>query len=108
MINVTFIEHDGTKHKVSAQAGQSVMQAATFNQVPGITADCGGACACATCHAYVTAEWVNSFPEKNNINNNHNSIKTLSLKNEIKKIIGGKIRITFVDLGKISFQKPIN
>ena len=67
MINVTFIEHDGTKHKVSAKAGQSVMQAATFNQVPGITADCGGACACATCHAYVTAEWVNSFPEKTEI-----------------------------------------
>lgn len=67
MINVTFIEHNGTEHKVIAEAGQSVMQAATFNQVPGISADCGGACACATCHTYVSAEWIDSFPAKTEV-----------------------------------------
>jgi len=67
MVNVTFIEHNGTEHKVTAEAGQSIMQAATFNQVPGISADCGGACACATCHTYVDAAWADRFPEKTEI-----------------------------------------
>jgi 2Fe-2S ferredoxin len=56
-----FIEHDGTEHRVNADVGQSVMQAATFNSVPGIPADCGGACACATCHAYVDEAWTDRF-----------------------------------------------
>ncbi|HBO3413583.1 2Fe-2S iron-sulfur cluster-binding protein [Pseudomonas aeruginosa] len=62
MPTLTFIEHDGTEHKVSADIGQSVMQAATFASVPGIPADCGGACACATCHAYVDKAWLNRLP----------------------------------------------
>ena len=59
-----FIEHDGTEHRVQAEGGQSVMQAATFNGVPGSPADCGGACACATCHAYVDEAWLDRFPER--------------------------------------------
>ena len=52
--------------------------------------------------------FINNFPEKNNIRNSQRRIKTLSLKKEIRKIIGEKIIITLVDLGKISFQKPNN
>ena len=47
---------------------------------------------------------INNFPEKNNIKKSQSNIKTLSLKKEIKKIIGGKIIIILTDLGKISFQ----
>ena len=53
MTKITFIEHDGTEHVVDASNGGSVMEAAVSNNIPGIDADCGGACACATCHVYV-------------------------------------------------------
>ncbi len=57
MPRMTFIEHDGTAHEVGASSGSSVMQAAVANRVPGILADCGGNCACATCHVYVDPAW---------------------------------------------------
>jgi len=50
MGNITFIEYDGTEHKVAFDAGESLMQVALDNGVPGIDADCGGECACGTCH----------------------------------------------------------
>ena len=62
MPKVTFIAHDGTRHEVQATAGQSLMLAAVTNGVPGIDADCGGACACATCHVYVEAPWAAMLP----------------------------------------------
>jgi len=58
MPRVTFIEFDGTVHAVDAQAGASLMRAAVDHGVPGIDADCGGACACATCHVYVDEKWM--------------------------------------------------
>ena len=58
MPRVTFIEHDGTVHEVDAVAESSLMRAAVDNGVPGIDADCGGQCACATCHVYVEPEWL--------------------------------------------------
>lgn len=57
MGKVTYIEFNGTGHEVDATAGESLMQAAIGNLVPGITAECGGACACATCHVYVDPQW---------------------------------------------------
>jgi 2Fe-2S ferredoxin len=57
MAKITFIEHSGTAHEVEAKEGLSVMEAAVKNNVPGIDADCGGACACATCHVYVDPAW---------------------------------------------------
>lgn len=54
---VTFIEHNGTPHRVNAVPGLSLMRAAIDNKVPGIDADCGGQCACATCHVYVPPVW---------------------------------------------------
>ena len=53
MPTVIFIEHDGTRHEVDATNGVSLMRAAVDHNVPGIDADCGGACACATGHVYV-------------------------------------------------------
>ena len=58
MIKITYIEHDGTAHEIETTADMSVMEAAKGHAVPGIDADCGGACACATCHVYVDPAWV--------------------------------------------------
>lgn len=59
MGNITFIEHDGTQHPVELEAGKSLMQIAMDNGVPGIDADCGGECACGTCHVIVDSAWMN-------------------------------------------------
>lgn len=53
MAKITYIENDGTEHQVEVGNGLTVMEGAIRNMVPGIDADCGGACACATCHVYV-------------------------------------------------------
>lgn len=57
MAKITYIEHDGTEHVIDVKTGLSVMEGAVKNNVPGIDADCGGACACATCHVYVDEAW---------------------------------------------------
>jgi 2Fe-2S ferredoxin len=65
VVNVTYIEHNGTAHTVAAEEGKSLMLNAVDNDVPGIDADCGGACACATCHVFVPEEWQASTGERN-------------------------------------------
>ncbi|WP_281783673.1 2Fe-2S iron-sulfur cluster-binding protein [Sinimarinibacterium flocculans] len=62
MTTITFIQHDGTRHDVEATPGESVMQAAKNENLPGILADCGGACACATCHVVVDGAWASRLP----------------------------------------------
>jgi 2Fe-2S ferredoxin len=57
MPKVTFVEFNGTEHHTDAEAGQSVMQVAINNLVPGIIAECGGNCSCATCHVYIEEPW---------------------------------------------------
>lgn len=57
MAKITFIQPDGSSQIVEAQAGQTVMEAAKLADIAGIEAECGGACACATCHVYVKDEW---------------------------------------------------
>jgi ferredoxin, 2Fe-2S len=61
---ITFIQPDGSEQTVEAPLGWSVMEAAVKALVPGIDADCGGACACATCHVYVDPAWTNRLPAK--------------------------------------------
>ena len=61
-MQVTFVEQDGTEIKAEAEAGLSLMEVAINNMVPGIDAECGGACACATCHVYVEQEWLDMLP----------------------------------------------
>ncbi len=62
MAKITFIEADGKEHAVEAKEGQSVMQAAMDNLVPGIVAECGGFASCATCHGYVEEAWLKKLP----------------------------------------------
>ncbi len=57
MPKVIFIDHEGNKREIEAKPGTTVMEAAVQNLIPGIDADCGGACACATCHVYVDETW---------------------------------------------------
>jgi 2Fe-2S ferredoxin len=58
MVKLTFVQPDGASQTVEAEPGITVMEAAKLNDIPGIEAECGGACACATCHVYVNPEWV--------------------------------------------------
>ena len=58
MAKITYIEFNGTEHVVDVKNGLSVMEGAVKNNIPGIDADCGGACACATCHVYVDQAWL--------------------------------------------------
>jgi 2Fe-2S ferredoxin len=58
MAKITYIEHTGAEHTIDVKTGLSVMEGAVKNNIPGIDADCGGACACATCHVYVKDEWL--------------------------------------------------
>jgi len=64
MAKITYIEHNGTKHTVDVADGLSVMEGAIRNLVPGIDADCGGACACATCHVYIDEAWQEKTGER--------------------------------------------
>jgi len=64
MAKITYIEHNGTEHVVEVPSGLTVMEGARDNGIPGIEADCGGACACSTCHVYVAEEWVDKLPAK--------------------------------------------
>jgi 2Fe-2S ferredoxin len=63
MTKLTFIAHDGTRFDVEAENGATVMESAIRNSIPGIEAECGGACACATCHVYVDEAWTDVVGE---------------------------------------------
>lgn len=63
MPKITFITHDGVDYVVDGENGHSVMSAAVDNLVPGIDADCGGECSCATCHVYVDEAWMSVVGE---------------------------------------------
>jgi 2Fe-2S ferredoxin len=64
MAKITYIEHDGKTHVVDVPTGWSLMEGAVKNRVNGIDADCGGACACSTCHVYVDPAWEAVLPPK--------------------------------------------
>ncbi|MGA0715854.1 MAG: 2Fe-2S iron-sulfur cluster-binding protein [Gemmobacter sp.] len=64
MARITYVEFGGKAHVVDVADGLTVMEGARDNAIPGIEADCGGACACSTCHVYVAPEWVDRLPPK--------------------------------------------
>jgi ferredoxin, 2Fe-2S len=61
MPKVRFILHNGKEHTVTGDVGDSAMQTAVDNAVPGIIGDCGGNCSCATCHGYIDADWLDKL-----------------------------------------------
>ena len=64
MPKITYIEHNGKFHEIEVTNGFSVMEGAVQNNIPGIDADCGGSCACATCHVYVNEKWFGKLVKK--------------------------------------------
>jgi 2Fe-2S ferredoxin len=62
MPRVTYIQPDGAESEVEAVTGDSIMETAIDNNIPGIVAECGGACSCATCHVYVDEAWLSKLP----------------------------------------------
>ncbi|MBX9896442.1 MAG: 2Fe-2S iron-sulfur cluster binding domain-containing protein [Qipengyuania sp.] len=58
MVKLTFVGADGRTYPVDIEAGSSARDAALCNDVPGIDGDCGGVCACATCHVHVDSAWI--------------------------------------------------
>jgi len=64
MPKITYIEHNGKSHEIEVANGLSVMEGAVQNNIPGIDADCGGSCACATCHVYVDEKWFDKLSKK--------------------------------------------
>lgn len=56
---ITYLDPAGNRHDLDVAIGSTVMEGAIDNNVPGILAECGGACACATCHVYVDESWIN-------------------------------------------------
>ena len=67
MAKITYVEHGGKEHVVDVAPGLTVMEGARDNGIPGIEADCGGACACSTCHVYVDPAWVGKLPKKDSM-----------------------------------------
>ena len=64
MPKITYIEHSGKSHTIEIPNELSVMEGAIQNNIPGIDADCGGSCACATCHVYVDKKWFDKLKKK--------------------------------------------
>lgn len=63
MPTVVFVSESGERKEVSVETGYTVMEAAVNNGIDGIVAECGGACACATCHSYIDPAWVDKLSE---------------------------------------------
>lgn len=62
MPRITYLDADGGRRDLEIDIGSTVMEGAVDNNVPGIVAECGGACACATCHAYIDDAWLDKLP----------------------------------------------
>lgn len=63
MTKITFVDHAGKSTTVDAEDGSTVMETAIRNDIPGIEAECGGSCSCATCHVYVDEAWADKLPK---------------------------------------------
>lgn len=91
MGHVTFIEHDGTEHEVEIEADKSLMQHAADNLVPGIDADCGGECACGTCHVIVDPAW---YARTGNIENSELQVLKMTPESDLTSRLACQIRVT--------------
>ena len=96
MSKIKFIEFSGNEHSVEGIIGESLMEIALSNDVPGIEADCGGSCACGTCHVYIENDWLDKLEEKTDMENsmleftdNVNENSRLSCQIEFKDDLDG-------------------
>ena len=93
MPKITYIEHNGKVHEIEVANGLTVMEGAVQNNIPGIDADCGGSCACATCHVYVDENWFNKLPKKDSAEED-----MLDIPHEPQKLSRLSCQITVSDL----------
>ena len=102
MPKVTYIEHNGTEHTVDVPEGHTVMEGAVKNAIPGIDGDCGGACACSTCHVYVQGEWQDKTGSAEGM-----EVDMLDFANEVSdnSRLGCQIKIT-ADLDGLTVKMP--
>jgi len=63
MPNITYVLSDESEHVVDVPVGQTVMDGSVRRNLPGIVAECGGSCSCATCHVYLSADFAHLFDE---------------------------------------------
>ena len=67
MAKINFVDNSGETRVIDVENGATVMEAAIRNAIPGIEAECGGACACATCHVFVDQQWLGKLPKKDDM-----------------------------------------
>jgi ferredoxin, 2Fe-2S len=84
MVHIAFVDHEGTRREVDIKEGLSVMEGALRHKIPGIDGDCGGACACATCHVYVEPDWYSKLTPPNPLE--QNMLKLASEPNEFSRL----------------------
>jgi 2Fe-2S ferredoxin len=95
---ITLIEHNGASHTIDAESGKSLMQNALDNAVPGIDADCGGACACGTCHVFVDPQWLPATGEADDMEEamlgmrpDRTEVSRLSCQIEVSEALDGMV-----------------
>lgn len=91
MPSITYVEFGGEKHHIEAANGTSVMRVAIDNGVPGIDADCGGECSCATCHVIVTDQWMDLVGPPNE---NEEAMLDLNPEREANSRLSCQIEVT--------------
>ena len=102
MAKITYIEHSGKSHVVEVPKELTVMEGAVQNNIPGIDADCGGSCACATCHVYVDEKWFDKLP---NIENAEQDMLDMAFEPKKFSRLGCQITIT-KDLDGLVVKMP--
>ena len=91
MPKITYIEHNGRQHVVDVPVGSTVMRGAVDNAIPGIDGDCGGLCACATCHVFVDPQWLATAGPRND---NEDSMLGFAAETAENSRLGCQIEIT--------------
>ena len=105
MTTITFIEHSGSSHEVTAEEGQSLMEAATDAGVPGIDADCGGACACGTCHVKIPSVWKAKLSQLTEVSDVESGMLSLTPEYEEGSRLSCQVRVT-PEMDGMSVQLP--
>ena len=91
MFKVTFVALDGARQEVDVADGESLMNTALDNRIPGIDGDCGGECACGTCHIHVDAQWLNRVPPAGD---SENSMLNFAENRDERSRLGCQIRMS--------------
>lgn len=91
MPRVTYVDHHGVRRTVEVAQGLSVMEGAVGHRIPGIDGDCGGACACATCHVYVDLAWINRLQPPNEL---EKGMLTMAVEPDERSRLGCQLKVT--------------